>query len=299
MKQTSILCVDDEPHILSALKRVLRNEGYELYLTTKASDGLSIMEREAVQLVLSDQRMPEMTGIEFLQRVKTRFPSTVRVILSGYADTGMMVDAINKGEIFRFMSKPWNDAELKAVIRQGLEHYAIVAENRVLLQKIQMQNDELRRFNRDLKAEVEGNRSMLSHAQHILSVVPVPVIVVDAEDAIAFANPAAVRITPPLQTSGQTALRLVCPSDVAEAVVRVNRGASTLERFTRRWYGVDVYVRVFALGPESGFGGCAIMLGGLQICHAAGGGLQEPCGACGAPPAAGPEAPRPPEATVS
>ncbi|MBX2861627.1 MAG: response regulator [Vampirovibrio sp.] len=135
--QPTILCVDDEPNILSALKRVLRKEGYTVLTATSGREGLALLEEHAVQLVISDQRMPEMTGAEFLKEVKDRWPQTTRVILSGYAEAEAILDAVNNGAIFKFLVKPWQDQDLKQEIRTCLAHneekaalYEQAAENR-------------------------------------------------------------------------------------------------------------------------------------------------------------------------
>jgi len=112
MTDKVVLCVDDEPHILNALQRLLRKEDFQVVTARDVEEGLAVLASRPVQLVISDQRMPGMTGVEFLQKVKELFPDAVRVILSGYADVGVIVDSINKGEIYRFLTKPWNDEEL-------------------------------------------------------------------------------------------------------------------------------------------------------------------------------------------
>ena len=122
----SILCVDDEEEILKSLKRTLRKESFNVLTAVGGREGLSVLEQHEVQLVISDQRMPEMTGTEFLEEVKQLYPDIVRVILSGYTDINCMLDAINKGEIYRFTTKPWNEDELKKTIYQGIEQYELL-----------------------------------------------------------------------------------------------------------------------------------------------------------------------------
>lgn len=121
----SLLLVNDEPNILSALRRLLRAPGYRIHSAGSGAEGLALLERETVDLVISDMRMPEMNGAEFLDRVRSRWPDTVRVLLTGYADMASTVDAINRGEIFRYVSKPWDEAHLLGVVEQGLERKAL------------------------------------------------------------------------------------------------------------------------------------------------------------------------------
>ena len=107
-----LLFVDDEPSILSALKRAFRGKGYEIRSATSAAEGLALLDQEPADLVLSDMRMPEMDGAEFLERVFSRWPDTKRVLLTGYADAGATVAAINRGKIWRYIAKPWHDDDL-------------------------------------------------------------------------------------------------------------------------------------------------------------------------------------------
>ena len=108
----TLLCVDDEANIVSALERLLRPHGYRVLRAQSGAEGLSILAQEAVDLVISDMRMPEMDGAQFLEQVRARWPECVRILLTGYADVDSTVAAINKGEIYRYLAKPWNDQEV-------------------------------------------------------------------------------------------------------------------------------------------------------------------------------------------
>ncbi len=118
-----ILVVDDEPGILSALRRVLRRDGYEILAASSAKEGLRILGDHDVQVILSDQRMPEMSGTEFLSRVRDLYPETIRIILSGYTDLESIADAINRGSIYKFLTKPWDDDLLRENIREAFNHH--------------------------------------------------------------------------------------------------------------------------------------------------------------------------------
>jgi response regulator RpfG family c-di-GMP phosphodiesterase len=118
-----ILVVDDEPGILSALRRVLRRDGYEILAAPSAKEGLRILGDHDVQVILSDQRMPEMSGTEFLSRVRDLYPETIRIILSGYTDLESIADAINRGSIYKFLTKPWEDDLLRENIREAFNHH--------------------------------------------------------------------------------------------------------------------------------------------------------------------------------
>ncbi|RDE49033.1 MAG: EAL domain-containing protein [Candidatus Accumulibacter meliphilus] len=115
----TVLLVDDEPSILSALKRLLRREGYRVLVAGSAEAAFAVLARESVAVILSDQRMPVMTGTELLARVKTLYPQTVRMVLSGYSEISAVTDAINKGSIHKYLSKPWDDEHLKSEIRDA------------------------------------------------------------------------------------------------------------------------------------------------------------------------------------
>ena len=122
MKQT-VLFVDDEANILSSLKRTLRREGYTILTAESASEGFSLLAKNTVQVIVSDQRMTEMSGTEFLSRVKSLYPKTVRMVLSGYSEISSVTDSINKGAVYRFMMKPWDDEKLKAEVAGALRHW--------------------------------------------------------------------------------------------------------------------------------------------------------------------------------
>lgn len=119
----SLLLVDDEPHILSALSRVLRRDGYRILTATSAAEGLELLALNEVQVIVSDQRMPEMSGTEFLGRVKEMYPNTIRIVLSGYTELKSITDAINHGAIYKFLTKPWEDEQLRENIREAFVYF--------------------------------------------------------------------------------------------------------------------------------------------------------------------------------
>lgn len=119
----TVLFVDDEPNVLASIKRALRREGYDILVATSAAEGFSLLAKNKVQVVVSDQRMPEMNGTEFLARVKSLHPETVRIVLSGYSEISAVTDSINKGAVYRFLLKPWNDEHLKEEISGALRQW--------------------------------------------------------------------------------------------------------------------------------------------------------------------------------
>jgi response regulator RpfG family c-di-GMP phosphodiesterase len=125
-QRPKILCVDDEVNILRCLQRAFRAEPYDIVTANSGPEALEILEKENFDLIISDQRMPEMTGSKLLKEVKDRYPHIIRIMLSGYSDFDSLVQAINEGEIFRFISKPWNNNELLTIIRTIFEQKRIV-----------------------------------------------------------------------------------------------------------------------------------------------------------------------------
>lgn len=121
----TVLLLDDEENILRALARVLRRDGYKILMATRAQDAFELLAKHDVQVILSDQRMPEMNGTEFLSRVKDLYPDTIRIVLSGYTDLKSVTDAINKGAIYKFLTKPWDDELLRQDIAQAFRELCV------------------------------------------------------------------------------------------------------------------------------------------------------------------------------
>ena len=119
----TLLLVDDEENVLNSLVRLFRRDGYRILAVSSVSEALSLLATNEIQVILSDQRMSEMSGTEFLSQVKMLYPDTVRIVLSGYADLATVTEAINRGAIYRFLTKPWNDAELREHIQQAFRTY--------------------------------------------------------------------------------------------------------------------------------------------------------------------------------
>ena len=122
-KQQTLLLLDDEGNILRSLTRLLRRDGYQILAASNAEDAFALLATHDVQVILSDQRMPQMSGTEFFSRVKELYPETIRIVLSGYTDLKSITDAINQGEIYKFLTKPWEDEPLRAAIAEAFQHY--------------------------------------------------------------------------------------------------------------------------------------------------------------------------------
>jgi EAL domain-containing protein (putative c-di-GMP-specific phosphodiesterase class I)/CheY-like chemotaxis protein len=119
----SLLIVDDESHVAASIERLFRNENYQILVASSAAEGFELIALHQVQVILCDQMMPNMTGIEFFSRVKDLYPNTVRIMLTGFAELNTCINAINRGEIYRFFTKPWNDDELRDNIRAAFQYW--------------------------------------------------------------------------------------------------------------------------------------------------------------------------------
>jgi len=167
----TLLLVDDEENILNSLRRILRSEPYALLTCNDGETALQLMEQQPVDLVISDARMPGMDGASLLAQVQQRWPSCLRILLTGYADLTTTVKAINEGHIYRYISKPWDDNELRLIIRQALafqhserERLRLEALTREQNQRLQELNVTLEQRVRDRTAELEQTADMLDLA---------------------------------------------------------------------------------------------------------------------------------------
>ncbi len=165
----TILCVDDEVNILSALRRLLRPSGWRVLTAQSGAAGLEILAQEPVDLVISDMRMPQMDGAQFLEQVRQRWPQVMRLLLTGYADIASTVNAINRGQIYRYIAKPWNDSELPLIIKEALERAQLLAENERLQALARQQNEQLRELNEGLERRVTERTAELHQVNSFLN----------------------------------------------------------------------------------------------------------------------------------
>ncbi len=166
----TILCVDDEANILAALRRLFRPAGYKVLLGNSGAEGLQLLEAEngEVDVVISDMRMPEMDGARFLAQVRARWPKAARILLTGYADIESTVAAINQGEIYRYIAKPWNDSEVMLTVKDVLERKALEREKARLEELTRRQNEELKSLNASLEEKVQARTQELALANEKL-----------------------------------------------------------------------------------------------------------------------------------
>jgi two-component system, probable response regulator PhcQ len=149
METNAILIVDDEPNIINALKRTFADDPYEVFSAENAADGMAFLSERKIKLVISDEMMPGMTGVEFLAQVKIRYPNIIRMMLTGHASLDAAIKAINMGAIYRFFTKPWNDLELRFSVKAGIDKYNLEEENRRLLRIIRKQAMNLKSLEKE------------------------------------------------------------------------------------------------------------------------------------------------------
>jgi putative two-component system response regulator len=159
----SILIVDDEESILNSFQRILADEDYEVHAVNNGSEGLNKLRtaQKPYSVIVSDQRMPEMSGVQFFAQAKDIFPDAVRILLTGYADSNAIIDAINKGGVHLYFTKPWREEEILLHIKQSLSKVEILAENKRLVELINIKNQELVTLNKTLEKKANDRTNDL------------------------------------------------------------------------------------------------------------------------------------------
>ncbi|WP_085317385.1 HD domain-containing phosphohydrolase [Derxia lacustris] len=167
-RRPSVLVVDDEPSILSALRRMFRKEDIDVFTAGSGAEALELLAGQPVDCVISDMRMPEMDGAQLLEQVRNLAPQTVRILLTGHADTASTIAAINRGQVSRYVHKPWNDNELVLVVREGLQTKWLAEERERLEELTRAQKEELTRLNAELEDRVKARTSELAQTNSFL-----------------------------------------------------------------------------------------------------------------------------------
>jgi PAS domain S-box-containing protein/diguanylate cyclase (GGDEF)-like protein len=202
-RERTLLLVDDEENILSALKRLLRRDGYKIITATSGAQGLRCLAENEVDVIVSDQRMPGMTGVEFLNRAKDLYPQTLRLVLSGYTELQSIIDAVNEGAIYKFLTKPWDDERLRSHVAEAFRQKELGDENRRLAQQVDAANADLAALNEKLArtlGQQRGQAALLeasaSSMRDVFDDLPAPVLGLDADGTLGFANREAERRLP-------------------------------------------------------------------------------------------------------
>lgn len=195
MSDRTLLLVDDEENIASALTRLLRRDGYKILRANGGEAGMELLRQNEVGVIISDQRMPGMTGVEFLSEVKKHHPDTARIVLSGYTDLNSVTDAINRGAVYKFLTKPWDDDLLRKNVTEAFEYFELRSENKRLTDEVQKVNEQLQEANRALECQMvveagkaRSNLIVLELAQEILDNLPIGVLGVDDSGMLVLAN---------------------------------------------------------------------------------------------------------------
>jgi len=195
-EEIRILFVDDEKGVLKSIRRLFLDDDYDILVASSGEEGLEVLDAEnSIQIVISDYKMPGMDGVSFLREVCRRWPETVRIVFSGYADVAAVVAAINEGQIYKFIPKPWRDEEMKLVISNAIDYYRLYKKNIYLNRELENKNRELRVMNENLEllvarrtAELEFHNKVLTRSQNILDALPVGVIGIASDDMIVQCN---------------------------------------------------------------------------------------------------------------
>ncbi|WP_347838321.1 hybrid sensor histidine kinase/response regulator [uncultured Draconibacterium sp.] len=160
-KKHTLLIIDDEIAITNSLFRQFRRK-YNVFAVNNANDAFPILDKIDVQVIVSDQRMPGLTGVDFFKRIKDKYPDTLKLILSGYSDLDAVIGAINEGQVFRFLTKPWNPMELELALDEAFEKYDLISSNRKLMQELATINSQLEEKVKERTSELERANEKLT-----------------------------------------------------------------------------------------------------------------------------------------
>ncbi|WP_343586375.1 response regulator [Herbaspirillum sp.] len=193
-----LLLVDDEANILSALRRLLRQDRYEIVTANSGDEALEVLKGSPVDVIITDQRMPGMTGVEFLRLAKDTYPDTVRIVLSGYTELQSVTDAVNEGAVYKFLTKPWDDEQLREHVAEAFRRKEMEDENNRLQHELKLANSALAATNQELdrllkeqEQRIENDEVSLQITHEILEHLNIPLMGADEERNIVFLNSAA------------------------------------------------------------------------------------------------------------
>jgi signal transduction histidine kinase len=167
VRRHTILVVDDEADVVQSVQDLLRLD-YRVIGKTRTGDAIRVLQEQEIHIVMTDQRMPDMTGVQFLCQVRGDCPDAIRLLFTGYADIKAVIDAINQGSVYRYITKPWDPDELQTVIRQAAEQYDLLLERKRLLRELQLKNEELQKANAELKHANALREAFIRVASHEL-----------------------------------------------------------------------------------------------------------------------------------
>jgi EAL domain-containing protein (putative c-di-GMP-specific phosphodiesterase class I)/CheY-like chemotaxis protein len=209
----SLLLVDDEPNVLTALRRLFRRDGYRIVSAASGDEALELLATTEVDVIISDQRMPGMTGVDFLRRAKALYPDTIRMTLSGYTDLQSIIGAVNEGAVYKFLTKPWDDERLREHVAQAFTQKEMADVNRRLQGEVTTANAELATANADQaalnqrlallldqqKEQAQLMQASAGAARDMVAALPTAVFGLDPEGLLVYVNPAAAALLPEAQ----------------------------------------------------------------------------------------------------
>jgi response regulator RpfG family c-di-GMP phosphodiesterase len=188
MSERKVLFVDDEAGVLRAVGRLFRKADFEVLTASCAEDGLALLETHQAQVVFSDQRMPGMRGTDFLKIVRERYPATVRCIMSGFAEMESVVAAINDGNVYRFLSKPWEDDELTSVVHECLAMADAAIAEQDSIERLARRASELEQRQARQEELLQLNDLLLRSSRDVLEQLPVAIAALDSQGRLIFVN---------------------------------------------------------------------------------------------------------------
>lgn len=259
-RERTLLLVDDEPNIVSALKRLFRREGYRIVTASSGAEGLQRMAEYEVDVVLSDQRMPGMTGVEFLRRAKELYPDTVRMVLSGYTELQSITDAVNEGAIYRFLTKPWDDDRLIVHVQEAFAHKELGDENKRLASEVVAASEALAAANERLELvlntqqqQIDQESSRANAVRDMVDLLPVPLLGIDPDGTIVLANQEAQRLLGPdtavLGEHAQAVLQQPLPPVAPDLWTADSPAMADAYRPPLHWQGPHWSGKVRVMGP--------------------------------------------------
>lgn len=253
--EMSVLFVDDEIHILNSLNRLLRKEPYTVITASSGEEGLEILRKHDVSVIVSDYRMPKMTGVEFLNQAKKIRKDAIRIILSGYADSKVILDAINKGEVYRFFTKPWDEIKLIESIRQSLLHFKFVEEHRSMFSQMNLKNIYLENL-------IKKSDQNMKVVQDILAHIPVPLIELSNDGHLILANQIFRNVYfDQMEFPIGIKIEKVLPNDWVNFILNCQR-EKTRDTYKTTFKGEDLYLEHVSLDVEDNFRGSLIFFHG-------------------------------------
>lgn len=267
-KVRTLLLVDDEENILSSLTRLFRREGYNILRANSGQEGIEVLKENTVGVIVSDQRMPEMTGSEFLSKVKLTHPDTIRIVLSGYTELKTITAAINEGAIYKFLTKPWDDELLKQHVAEAFELYEMKMENECLNEELKVAYASLEQVNKTLNQNVEEktdeaafNMRVLNIAQEVLENMPAGILGIANDGVVAITNKLSEKwigngTGPVIGSMAKDSL----PNDLFDLYKKLSENNQELSETISLSDSLNIEVRCSKLGKNSSSDGTVLVL---------------------------------------